>query len=1369
MLQRSELSTFFRIILFFVLYHLFAYPALGQKEENHFISFGDYLNGRPISSFSKDSLGFIWIATHGSGLYRFDGVSYERYYHNRKDSTSLNSDLVRVTFNDSQDNIWVGTDNGLNLFNKTKECFERILLDSNNTINVFAIAEMYNGQLLLGVDRNGIIIRGKEKDSKAIFITSDDINTTRNFSIFDISSQDDTFFYLATNQGLFLYNALNKTLKKANYPFMPDYIQSARLQSVYLDNNGTLWLGTIRKGVLKVSLSKQNYIQYAVTRTRIMDICKSDNKIYAASENDGLFVFNENNEQPTNIRHNLKKKNALASNAIWTLFKIGKDKFLLGYYEAGIGLYDACYFKFQSISHDPFNLNSLTHPSVSSIWPVGDSVIWLGMDGGGIIKYLSKQNKYIRINKDNQKYLKGLNDNDIESIFIDSQENMWVATQNRSGFYMLPKGERTFIKYSKENNPESLITNKISCFAEDSLGRVWIGTEIRGLYSYNLKSKKFKHYGSVSYSDRLLFACDIRDLLVDRNNTLWIGTHKGLYQLKESDNEFDIINMKNKPPFTIFKQKGDNIVSLFEDSKGNIWIGTNGSGVYCYSPSNNILEWISSVDGLKQGIICGITEDKLGNIWLTGKNGVSVININTKNIQNFTTSDGLLSNNFNNGALIYSKLLDQIYLGSVKGLNYIDKNFEEHSEKIDVHLKDLKLYNKKVLPNEKGSPLNEPLSETEELVLNQNQTVFTIDYLGFDFPYSDRLNYAYYLEGPEQEWNYVGESRSATYTSLPKGDYTFHVKASGIDGQWSEEKTLHIRVLPHWYQSTGAYMAYLIILVAGIYIFIQILRVRIKAREEVNRERDKRLQEEALTQTKLQFFTNISHEFRTPLTLILNPITDLVNSSPTEYPMKKKYWVIYRNALRLKSLIDELMDFKKLSTNTIQLKVSEVSPETIINDIIPFFEEEAKSRSIQLTCQNNYDSSLLLYWDVKMIEKIIFNLLSNAFKITPDGGAITLHLEDLSSTGKNYFRLSIKDTGIGMSKDEIKHIFNRFYQVEKHQKAYYGGTGIGLEVVKQFVELHKGKINVESQENIGTTFLLDFPLGKSHLNENQIFAANIQHKKDYIVPEHDTTTTEITSNNHNDPKKTTILIIEDNYELRGYLKDGLKPYYKIITASDGVIGLKKANEKPIDLIISDVMMPNMDGYELCRRIKADIRTSHIPLILLTAKSAESAEIKGIDSGADAYFSKPFNFDILLGRISQILKTRQILFEKFVGGISEKKNLSNTTSVDKDFLQIVTQHVYENISDPDLNVGSLAEVLHLSRSQLYRKVKALTGITATEFIRRIKLEEAKKLLIESNNSISEICYKMGFSSPSYFTKCYKEYFNRLPTDEKKSEG
>ncbi|MCF8714715.1 response regulator [Joostella atrarenae] len=1368
-----------------------------QTNNFNFVNIKEGMSKSPVHSITEDRYGFKWFGTNGAGLIRFDGINYNSYEYNWEDQSSISSDVVYATYIDDANRLWVGTNDGLNLYNRDFDVFERIDLtgvsgiEKNQNVSVHAIIQDKSGNIILGVLNHGVLRINKEtlKISK---ISSEKNIDTGGFSVnsFAINSRGE--LYVATNLGLKHVNSENDTLEEFVQVYKKDTIKvKTPIESIVIDSDDDIWLGTNSKGVIKISEKNHSINTFDLSDKRVMSIINMGNdEILCGTENDGLIHLSKNGKIIKHYTYNKFDKNSLKSNSIWSLYLDSNERIWLGYYNKGIGVHDRLYSKFQSIESIANNPNSLQASSATDIAKDKSGRLWISMEDGGLDIYVPSTKEFYHVNKHNESYFKGLNSDDIQSVLIDSKENVWLGSWS-GGVYLLKKGSNRFINYNTENTKGSLKSNKIMNIAEDTNGLIWFATFRNGLHYYDPEHKTYIHCNMPVFKAYGLHKIDARLVYVDSNNNIWLGTTSGLFKINVSkEGVFSVASMKELMSTQRQNYSGiHQILSITETKNGNILVGTGGGGLFVYNPEANKMEHLNHIKDFKENYISLVIECEDGQIWLGGNSGIISLNLNTHKVKKYTVSDGLLSNDFNNNAVIKDDK-GILYFGSYLGVNYFNpKEIPINSSECNLVFTDFKIFNKKVSPEEENSPLSKVISQTENIILTHDQSVFTIEYVGINNTRPEKNQYAYYLEGVDRDWNYVGSTRSATYTNLASGDYVFKVKSANNDGIWNKHPLeLKIKVLPPFWLSNIAYLIYTILLLVGLYMFDYFMRKRIKQKQDIQLEREKRLQEERLNQKKLQFFTNISHEFRTPLTLISNPITDIINGMDYNYPIEiqRKHQIIYKNASRLSRLINELMDFRKIESNRMKIQAKEVNIFDQVSNNVEYFEVEAIQRHITLNLENNVDD-LKVWLDPSMLEKIMFNLISNAFKVTPDSEMINVEVSKVKENGyksllgegqvKEVVKISVSDTGPGIDQKEYKKIFKRFYQVGQLNKNYYGSTGIGLGLVKNFVELHQGKIEVESVLGQGSKFTIYFPLGKDHFSDNEIFNemditpslevdTNIQVSNidDAIL---DVNNSDVDSQevSENQDKKHTLLIVEDNSELREYLKNELKSKYRVLTAVDGQKGLEVAKDKTPDIILTDVVMPSIDGVEMCELIKKDLKTSHIPLLMLTAKAMVADRIKGIDSGADAYLSKPFDMDVLKATLNQLLKSRQILFNKHYQGILEPSK-SKTTTQDSTFIKKILEYINENISETDLGVELLASELFLSRSQLYRKVKALTGVTVNEFIRKIRLEKAKELLESGDYNISEVTYKVGFSSPSYFTKCFKTYFNIQPSDLKK---
>jgi len=1379
---------FFCFVSYLLLFGTSLYAQAIYKKYD-FVSIKEGVSKVGIYTIIQDDLGFVWLGTNGAGLYRYDGIGYNSYKYSVSDSSSLSSNVVYSSCLDSKNRLWFGTTDGLNLFNRETDKFTKIpnsefQEESRKSIIIRCLKDDGKGNLFIGTMDLGLFKLSLD-DLTIEKVFSQELVESNLISVKAIQIDDAGKIYVGTNIGVREYDPKTNSLKPSLFKVNGKNTQlSNNIESLVIDNEDNMWAGTVSSGLFKLSKTEKQSIKIEhllISQNQILSLISlKDGTLLCGTENDGLFHLDISGKILHNYLSSKIDEESILSNSIWSLCADKNERIWVGHYNKGVSVYDKQFDKFKEIESLYHNSNSLNHESVSAIVEDDLDRLWIGMDGGGIDVFDKASNEFIHVNQ-NENY-SGLTSNYIKALLVDSQGNLWVGTWDK-GLYLLKKGTKKFINYTSGNTKGNLISNTILSIAEDAEGIIWIGTFNTGLLSYNPLTEKFIHYNSEPFLEYGIPETEIRKVFIDKDDNIWLGTSGCLFKIEKLDNnEFSVVSMKNKMSEGFNNHTSFNdILSLCQSEDSTLWIGTRGAGLCKYDVRQDIVTWYNKLNGLVEENVSNIIEDLNGNIWLAGNSGITKLEVASNTFTNFTNLDGLLSNDFNINSGCRD-LKGNIYFGNFQGIDYFKPaQITLNTGLTSLHLRELKLFNKNVLPNQEGSPLKKVISETGSISLNSEQSVFTIEYLGLNYTRPEEVNYAYYLEGYEETWNYVGKKRNATYTNLDAGDYTFMLKASNNDGVWNESPlSLKITVSPPWWKTGWAIFSYLLLFLLGVFLLNKNTQARLKEKQLIENERTKRLQEIELRERKFQFFTNISHEFRTPLTLIVNPLIDIINDESLALPekVKEKHRIIHKNADRLSRLINELLDFRKLELNKVGIKVRNIDLVKFCKEVINHFKEEAFTRNIDLSLDADI-SNLSVWADESMLEKIIFNLLSNAFKVTPDGGAIGIqllmndHLSKLplvdESNPIEVVQIIISDTGPGIEKEEIKKIFERFYQVESLNKTYFGGTGIGLEVVQSFVELHKGKINVNSEIGKGTNFIIELPQGKKHFNENEIISnytdVVTQKESDVLGGNSAKNRTERDVEVAKKSISDTLLIVEDNTELRNYLEKELASQYKILTAKNGKQGLQIAKESLPDIIITDVIMPEMDGFVFCENIKKDIRTSHIPLLMLTAKATLENKREGIETGADVYMVKPFDMDLLKLHLSQLVTSRQLIFNKYFSLISDLPSNVKTTSLDKEFIEKVLNYINANLDNPDLNVESLAAQLNLSRSQFYRKIKALTNQTATEFLRNIRLQKAKQIIEMGNSNINEVCYKVGFSSPSYFSKCFKSYFGVLPKDVK----
>ncbi len=1383
LLKSSKQSIFVRKLFVLLFLLIFEFNAgFGQEvlPDFEFITINEDFPKRGITSIKEDHQGFIWIGTYGAGLHRYDGISYTSFRYNWQDSTSINSNTINAVFQDRSNNILIGTNGGLNIYNQslgtfTTIPFEKTVPDQPAKIDVISIIQDTEGRILIGSNRYGLfVIYPGENIAKPV-------PGAFPINVMNFATSASGNIYAATSLGLKTYDPKKNILVTAEIYTKQGPIQITEpITQLLVDELNNLWIGSQQNGIYKTScLNARNpslkYLEnFPISSKRILSLANDNTgRIFCGTENDGLIILNANGEINKVLLQDRNEWGGIKSNSIWEIYFDRNSRLWLGYYDQGVDFYDPNYRKFNQIIHQPNIPNSLSPASVTGIAVDGKNNIWFGLDGGGLNYYEKEKKKFTHF-----LHKKGSNYNydvpaAIQTVFIDSKENIWAGSWDE-GIFLLKKGSQQFKNYTIKSTEGQLTSNRILSISEDRFGKIWIGTFGKGLHTYDPEKDHFEHKTDSLYAQYGLPNAEIRKVMVGEEHQLWVGATDGLFLLKFDAQQqlIELVSFREKWQDIQKKHISlNNILSIYQSENKDIWIGTDGAGLLHYSLPADSLTLYNRTSGLEQETVTAITEEAPGQIWVSGRNGISAIDQTSGAIKNYSKKDGLISNDFNNNS-VAKDTAGIIYFGNViGGVNYFKPGLiPTNKSDIRVYLTELKLFNKTVIPGEEDGPLTSVLGETKAITLNYLQSVFTIEYTGISLTHSEKNQFAYYLEGLENDWNYVGDKRSASYTSLKSGDYVFHLKAANNDGLWNDDElTLKIKVLPPWWRSRTGFVIYLLLFLGSLYFFFRMMRLRLLAKEERENELIRRKQEEELNNKKFQFFTNISHEFRTPLTLIINPLEDILKEKVYDLPdeVHSKHLIIHKNSKRLERMINELLDFRKLSFKKMKVRARRTEVVEFIHSVADYFQGEAMDTSIDLKVTAHVESQYV-WLDPGLIEKVLFNLLSNAFKVTNAGGKIEIiiHVQKTilpeidESVPQPSLSIAVSDTGPGLAPEHVTQIFERFFQVENLNKAYYGSTGIGLEVVNNFIKLHRGKIEVVSALKKGTIFTFYLPIGQKYFPNSELVE---DRKMEQDIPKEESAPIIPKPKTAIEEKFKTLLIIEDNLELRNYLQSELKKNYQIRTAVDGKEGLQMAIDTLPDLIISDVMMPKMNGIELCKKIKLDLRTCHIPLLMLTAKRSDYDRITGIDSGADAYMGKPFDMTLLKSKLNQLLTSRQIIFNKYFNGISESRISKNTTELDRDFIQKMLKLIHGSIGDSNLNVETLAAEVFLSRSQLYRKTKALTGLSVNAFIRKIRLEESRKMLSTGKRNISEICYAVGFSSPSYFSKCFKDHFGVLPTD------
>lgn len=1303
-------------------------------------------NGLPnnqIQCIYQDHKGWIWVGT-SQGLSRFNGYDFTNFLPDSEDSCALSGHLIRVIKEDKKGNLLVGTENGgLNIFDREKEVFSQPFKNDpvygEKDFSVNDIIENEDGSFWLASDFNVL-----KMDSTGIItplnpIIKEGTPGINNIYIRKMAYDNQGKLWIGTNNGIYIYSLQNNTLERFELPF--GAVQNKEIWELFVDDDGDLWIGTYSIGLFLVNTGTKSYksinLRPAAERTEtIKAISKGVFGDYWIGTRGGLFLYSKEIGVKGFYRHNIQEPRSLSNNSVLSIFHDSKGETWIGT-RGGLNLLAKSKQVFHSFTAQPDDNRYLNSSAIYTFWMDKNDRLWCGTEDGGINIYNPNTGSYQYLTKDGKPGYT-IAQNCVKALVPDNKGNLWVGTF-LGGVDVINLKTGKIKNYSHQAEvPGSLSDNRVWDICIDENQQIWIASS-KGIDRFDKKTNLFIHYPQLNGNEQIMWIDN------DSQGNLWMG----------SEDELIVFNQRTNKINRWFERTR----YMFEDSENQIWIATNDKGLALYSSDNGPLRYYGEEEGLANNQALCILEDDLKNLWISTLNGLSKFNPRTEVFHNYSSNDGLGNNQFCYGAAL--KANDgTLFFGTVSGFNVFNPN-EINAEDTDVPLvfTDLKVFNKSVpIGNDKKSILHQSITETQHLTFNHKQNVFTLEFAALNYINSENNLYTYKLEGFNTDWIEPSKSRTATYTNLNPGDYTLRIKRV-IPGQEREsnELQLAITVLPPFWKTNWFLAIIVLLIISLIYTIIQffINREKIKSQLIIERSNAKKLHE--IDMMKLKFFTNISHEIRTPLTLILGPLNKMMQSKSVDGSTKENLELMQRNAQNLDRLISQLLDFRKLQSGNLRLNLTEADIVSFVRNIVNSFSQYAIEKDIKLSF-NTLKKRLFVAFDPDKVEKIINNLLTNAFKYTEARGSITVNLslvfdsenEDFSqdSEEKQYIEINIKDTGKGISRKNIDRIFMRFFQSDDTDTKT--GAGIGLALVKDLVKLHKGEIFVTSKEGKGTRFTIRIPYSEAIESKQESKTAAVK-----AIPEMETNPQNALESS--DENSKIMLIVEDNADVRQFISSHFNNFYHIHQAINGNEGWEKALEVIPDIIISDIIMPEMDGYELCKRIKNDERTSHIPVLLLTAMHSKDHEIRGLAKGADDYITKPFDLSVLQAKVENMLSIRDSLKEKYTSTMVLEPTNVVLSSPDEKFLKRVVDVIEENISDSDLDIENFALKVGVSRMQLYRKLNALTNMTVKEFIRNIRLKRATQLLDQQKLNISEIAYQVGFKDLSHFRKCFKREF------------
>ena len=1368
-------------------------PLIFEKISNK-----EGLNQNSVFSIIQDQTGFIWLGT-SNGLIKNDGSVFKSYVPHPGDSTSLLNNVVTDIFEDDREILWVGTQNGLCLYEPDRDAFVWIdefnKLLSKKIVFFHKIIQTKNGNYWLATSEGLFIVQQKPGTSlqfnvkKVTQMQMGNQIFSESTQFKDILELADGTILTATNQGIFHLQKQKKEeivlLKRFKY----SNEKNLRFKDIYADKDELIWVGTedgLRflkitdrdgkysyDGTAPMHLSSEEVRLKGTTITSFLEDKKGH--LFIGTFKKGLYLLHKPTGKIENYRPQPENPYSISSNVINDMISDQSGVIWLGTAHGGVNKIDLSRKPFFNLSAQYFNQNSLSSNLISGILKDSKNRLWVGTFQAGM--NISKS-EFSLAEVYQTEFRKALENENIlfffetpdRLILICTNKGITIYDLDTDDFVSLPNNHPFLnILGSKQIHYLLQIGKDIWVAESNKLSKITLQNSTRDLLTGNFTYNSFAEQTQVE----LQSPTDIINVMMhDPETGIWFGTRNGLYLLK-SDNEsvFEIFQHDVHNTKSI---SSNNIFSLYKEKKtGNIWVGTFGGGLnkIVFDAENNVKEFerITKRDGLPDNAIYSISKDQNGFLWLSTDGGIVKMNPETHALKVFNMEDGLSANNFrkNSGLQLQNGTL---LMGGLNGLTIFDPlSILENPYPPIPLITDLKVMNESVYPNQKfrgNLILNKPIYKTNHITLPYNLNQVTFEFSAMHYAAPKKNSFRYKLEGADADWVSVNNIQNfASYSDLKPGKYTFKLQSFNGDGLQSKEiQTVELTIRNPFYKTIWAYFLYFIALfLIGFFIYRYTMDMVGLRRRVAEEEREiQRIKE--LNKAKLEFFTDMSHELRTPLTLIISPLEHILQDEELPSNLKRRMKDINENGRKLLNLTNSLIDFRNVGEGKMKLTVVKSDLGKFFLKTAGAFQNYAEDRNIDFRIITPREP-VKGWFDPNIIERVMFNLLSNAFKYTPKKGNVVVYLEKIDY---ETVRIKVTDTGKGMSSKELENIFERYF-TSNPIKSLFGTSGIGLSLVKKLLDLHNGQIEVNSSLRKGTTFQITLPIGNGEemsMPDDEVtevmpidFASTVTVDSDKNV----NSTTTLSDQNQ------TLLIVEDNLDIQELITDIFADEFTIVTAADGIEGHKSAIKHIPDLIISDVMMPNMSGFELSDKLKNDIRTSHIPLIMLTALNDIESKKSGFEKGGDVYISKPFSTELLELQVHNLLNTKRKAKEYQKTKTRMEPSVPiNTENKKEIFLQKVIDIIEANYQSSDLSVEMIAQQTHFSYIQFYRKFKAITGINAKEYIRTFRLKKAAHIF--KNNpemSVGEVVYSVGFSSLSHFTSSFKKEFGMTPTKFKKN--
>ncbi len=1359
------------------------------------------LSNNTVYDLIQDRFGFLWFATD-DGLNRFDGYEFNIFRNDPADENTISGNSVWTIMEGSEGNIWIGTKNGwLNCYDPLKEKIKKWKLESDITEEnaITVIFEDRKQNFWVGTYRSGLYKLNPKtgKITRWLHIIGDTSSISNNF-ISSIVEDNSGKIWVSTYYGLNLFDPESPSEGFTRFFNIPGDTNSISSNILWFitkskSDSNLIWIGTAdglsacrtdTRTFHQLEIPNPGNLQFGSSSSSVIEERIDGKKILWTDSYAGLVRLNISDKNYTRFTYDKNDLKSLGSNQINGMIR-DRSGVLWIATNNGLSYYSPKGTKFNNVLSEKteiLNPSTLYNNNIKAI-AEAPGRIWFGTDEGLFCAVSSGRKKII-------KKIPSTRELNIWSLTTDRYGSVWIGTYGKGIFRYDPEHEKltSVQKYDSKIKVPAVNYNKV--VYRDHSNNIWIGFWGLGLAMYNSSKDQYRSWQNDITDSLSLSHNDVWSICEDNKGRIWIGTNGGGLNLalqgeKNEDWEFyKYTSDKNNDQ----SLSSNSICSICEGkskvpdkNETVLWIGTN-EGLNKFIVKNNMTEknppkveikTFTIKDGLADNTINCIVEDDSGNLWLGTSLGISMFNPKTEKFMNFGKTDGITGGDFNYSSVCKTES-GLILMGSTSGLNYYYPDDIRLSDFVPpVVITDFQIFNKSVHTGIDDMLLSSVFT-ADRVKLSYAQNVFSFQFAALDYSAPLNIRYAYKMEGFDSDWILSDKRRFVTYTNLNPGEYTFKVKATNSDGIWNNKETsLKVIVTPPWWQSTWAISFYILIFLIGLWGIIKIQSYRTHLQQELKIQEFEAHHLREIENMKSRFFANLSHEFRTPLLLIKGPLEQMIKGK-FKTNLQSYYRMLLRNTEKLQNLIDQLLELSQLEAETIPVNKQKDDIVSLLRTFVNSFIPLADQKNINLFFNPSVNEIFSMV-DRDKLEKIINNLLSNAIKFTPEGGEVCVNVIKKETEDKSYIILEVDDNGLGIPDEYRSRIFDRFYQVDDTSKRNHGGSGIGLALVKELVMLQKWEISVQSRNKGGTKFIITIPVEESNGEEKQHYGSVEEEMKEMGVsdftpgggaePHYETVAEEAEILDENNPKekKPSILIVEDSPDVRKYISDLLNPEYKVIQCKDSESGIKSAVMDMPDLILSDIMMPGMDGLEFCNQIKSDWKTSHIPVILLTARASHKDKMEGLETRADDYLTKPFNFEELSVRIRNLIEQRKLLREKFSKEINIGSFSFPGNPVDKEFIERLTAIIEKNLLRKGFNSEILAEEMFVSRRQLHRKLVSISGQPPGEFIRTIRLKKAARLILEKNLSITQIAYDVGFESPPQFTRAFKKHFNCLPSE------